>query len=256
MKSYEIPSTARKAFKGQPLVVRLDGQAFHTFTKGLKRPYDERLSQLMVETAKALVARYNPNIAYTQSDEITLVWNIDCGSSADFPFDGRFQKIESLIPGYATGFFNKQLAKYLPEKVDSIAVFDGRAFVVPTLIEAYNEFLWRQQDATKNAISMAAQSMFSHKALSKKNSAEMQEMIFQKNGTNFNDYPAFFKRGTFLKRVTRERLLTPLELSNIAEAYRPKGPVVRSSVEAIDIWLSRQPNPLDVLFFDAEPVVV
>lgn len=256
MKSYEFPSTSRKAFKGQPLVVRLDGKSFHNFTKGLKRPYDERLSKLMVATTTALVDRFQAKVGYTQSDEISLVWNIECDSSAEFPFDGRFQKMESLLASYATAFFNKKLAEFLPEKEDELPTFDARAFVVPNLMEAYHALLWRQQDATKNAISMAAQSMFSHKQLQKKNGAEMQEMMWSTHGVNFNDYPAFFKRGTFVRRVKRERLLTQEELAKVPEAHRPTGPVVRSGVEAMDIWLSRQPKPLDVLFFDAEPMAV
>ena len=256
MKSYEFPSTTRKAFKGQPLVVRLDGKSFHTFTKGLKRPYDERLSRLMVETTKALVDRFQAKVGYTQSDEITLVWNIECDGSAEFPFDGRFQKMESLLAAYATAVFNKKLAEYLPEKAEQLPIFDARAFVVPNLMEAYHAILWRQQDATKNAISMAAQSMFSHKSLQKKNSSEMQEMMWSQHGVNFNDYPAFFKRGTFVRRVKRERILTDAEMANIPAAHRPTGPVVRSGIEATDIWLSRQVKPLDVLFFDAEPVAV
>ena len=103
---------------------------------------------------------------------------------------------------------------------------------------------------------MAAQSMFSHKQLQKKNGAEMQEMMWSTHGVNFNDYPAFFKRGTFVRRVKRERVLTQAELERLPEAHRPTGPVVRSGVESMDIWLSRQPKPLDVLFFDAEPVAV
>ena len=77
MKSYESLSTSRKAFKGQPLVVRLDGKSFHTFTKGLARPFDQRLSSLMVETTKALVDRFQAKVGYTQSDEITLVWHVE-----------------------------------------------------------------------------------------------------------------------------------------------------------------------------------
>lgn len=256
MKSYEAPSTSRKVFKGQPLVARLDGKSFHTFTKGLKRPYDERLSNLMVETTKALIDRFQAKVGYTQSDEISLVWYIECDSSAEYPFDGRFQKLESLLAAYATAFFNKSLEKYLPEKADQLPIFDARAFAVPNLKEAYHQVLWRQQDATKNAISMAAQSMFSHKQLQKKNGSEMQEMMWAQHGVNFNDYPAFFKRGTFVRRVKRERMLTEAEMAHIPEAHRPTGPVVRSGIESVDIWLSRQVKPLDVLFFDADPVVV
>lgn len=256
MKSYEFPGTSRKAFKGQPLVTRLDGKSFHTFTKGLKRPYDERLSRLMVETTKALVDRFHAKVGYTQSDEITLVWYIECDSSADYPFDGRLQKIESLTAAYATAFFNKKLAEYLPEKAEQLPTFDARAFMVPNLMEAYHSVLWRQQDATKNAISMAAQSMFSHKALQNKNGAQMQEMMWAQHGVNFNDYPAFFKRGTFVRRVKREVVLSEAQLAVMPPQHRPTGPVVRSGIEAQDIWLSRQAKPLDVLFFDAEPQAV
>ena len=255
MKSYEAPSTSRKAFKGQPLVVRLDGKSFHTFTKGLARPFDQRLSSLMVETTKALVDRFQAKVGYTQSDEITLVWHVECDSSSEYPFDGRFQKMESLLAAFATAVFNQRLAEFLPEKVGQLPIFDARAFVVPTLTEAYHAVLWRQQDATKNAISMAAQSMFSHKELIGKHGPEMQEMMWRK-GVNFNDYPAFFKRGTFVRRVKRTRELTADELQAIPEQFRPTGPVTRSFMEPTDIWLSKQPSPVDTLFYGADVVEV
>lgn len=251
MKSYESPSTTRKAFKGQPLVVRLDGKSFHTFTKGLARPYDERLSNLMVATTTALVDRFQARVGYTQSDEITLVWYVESDSSAQYPFDGRFQKMESLLASFATAVFNQNLATFLPEKVGQLPIFDARAFVVPTLSEAYNAVFWRQQDATKNAISMAAQSMFSHKSLFGKHGAEMQEMMWQK-GVNFNDYPFFFKRGTFVRRVKQTRWLTEDELQAIPEKFRPTEPVTRSFLETCDIWLSKQPDPARALFFGGD----
>jgi tRNA(His) 5'-end guanylyltransferase len=253
MKSYEAVTTSRKAFKGQPLIVRLDGKSFHTFTKGLKRPYDTRLSALMVETMKALVDRMGSIVGYTQSDEITLVFYEDSFSSADYPFNGRIQKMESLCASYATAYFNKQLEFHLPEKADQLPIFDARAFVVPNLVEAYNCVLWRQQDATKNAISMAAQSMFSHKELQHKSGPEMQEMLF-KVGINFNDYPYFFKRGTFARRVREERMLTEDQLAKIPEKHRPTGPVERSFIDQLDIWLSKQPDGVAALFKGA-PIV-
>jgi len=108
-------------------------------------------------------------------------------------------------------FFNRELPKYLPEKVDKMPRFDCRVYNVPTLDEAVNSFLWREQDATKNSISMAAQSVFSHRELMNKNGSDKQEMLFQK-GINWNDYPAFFKRGTY---VQRKRVLTPFSLEEI-----------------------------------------
>lgn len=252
MKSYESPTTTRVVFKGQPIVARLDGKSFHTFTRGLRRPYDERLSQLMVETTKALVDRFQAKVGYTQSDEITLVWYIETSSDAEYPFSGRIQKMESLMAAFASVYFNRQLERFLPEKKNEMPTFDARVFAVPTLTEAYNSVLWRQHDCTKNAISMAAQSMFSHKALQGKSGAEMQEMMWSAHGVNFNDYPAFFKRGSFVRRVKRTRMLTAEEMQRIPEEHRPTGEVTRSFIEAADIWLSRQDSPVDVLFNGAE----
>lgn len=256
MKLYEQPSTGRQAFKGQPLIARLDGKSFHTFTKGLKRPYDERLSQLMQSTMVALVDRFGVTVGYTQSDEITLVWYTPTDGAADYPFSGRFQKLDSLLAAYATVIFNKHLPSYLPEKITELPIFDCRSFVVPNLLEAYHAVLWRQQDATKNAISMAAQSMFSHKRLQGLHGPEMQELMWKEKGVNFNDYPAFFKRGMFARRVKEERVLTQEQLEKIPEQYRPTGPVTRSFVDVCDIWLSKQSSGVHTLFFGAPIVTV
>lgn len=254
MKAYEAPSTIRQAFKGQPLVVRLDGKSFHTYTKGLKRPYDERLSNLMVSTMVALVDRFGANVGYVQSDEITLVWLTTPDGTVELPFSGRFQKLESVLAGFCSAFFAREAMKVLPEKDHIVPCFDARAFVVPTVQEAYHAVLWRQQDCTKNAISMAAQSMFSHKYLQGRSGPEMQELMWKEKGVNFNDYPAFFKRGTFARRVKEERVLTKEQLAKIPEGRRPTGPVLRSFVDTVDIWLSKQPDPVAALFYGAELV--
>lgn len=251
MKSYEVPSTSRKAFNGQPLIVRLDGKSFHQFTKGLPRPFDGRLSDLMVKTMEFLVDRFNATVGYTQSDEITLVFLSNAGSKNQLVFDGRFQKLESLTASAATAFFNKNLAETLPEKQNEMPLFDSRAFVVPNIQEAYHSLLWRQQDATKNAISMAAQSLFKHSELQNKNGSEMQEMLFQR-GINFNDYPAFFKRGVFAKRFHVAKHLTEEELNRIPEKHHPTGPVLRSMVKPFDCWLSKTDDALGVIFSNHE----
>ena len=248
MKAYEGPSTQRRAFKGQPLIVRLDGKSFHSWTRGLDRPYDQRLSDLMVKVSVALVERFQPRVAYTQSDEITLAWHIEPHETADFPFDGRFQKLESLTAAHATAVFNSLVPTYLPEKTGTLALFDSRAFVVPNLKEAYHAFLWRQQDAVKNAISMAAHTYFSHKSLQGMHGPEMQDRLFKEKGINFNDYPAFFKRGTFVKRHKVLKELSPAEIEAIPAEHRPTGPVVRTVVSQFDCWLAREEDPMLVLF--------
>lgn len=251
MKSYEAPSTSRRAFKGQPLVVRLDGNNFHTFTKGLKRPYDTRLSELMVLTMSKLLERFHCTIAYTQSDEITLIFTSRPDDKAELVFDGRFQKIETLTAAYATAVFNKHLAEYLPEKADLLPCFDSRAYVVPNLQEAYHVLLWRQQDATKNAISMGAQALYSQKELNGKNGSALREMMLAK-GVNFDLYPYFFRRGTFARRLTVHREMTEAELLKIPEQYRPIGPIQRSEIVANDIDLSALGELALCIFADVE----
>lgn len=254
MKRYEWPTTQRRAFKGQPLVVRIDGSKFHTWTKGLQRPYDERLSSVMRQVTEDLVERFQPLVGYTQSDEITLVWYTQPHETAEYPFDGRFQKLESLTAAFASVRFNTHVRDKIPEKAHLEAMFDSRAFVVPTIKEAYHAILWRQQDATKNAISMAAHTYFSHKSLQGLHGAQMQERLWAEKGINFNDYPPFFKRGIFVKRHKVQKVLTAAELERIPEAHRPTGPVLRTVVEAMDVWLSKEPDPMAVLFGDALPL--
>lgn len=253
MKAYEAVTTSRKAFKGQPLIVRLDGSSFHKFTKGMARPYDVVMSELMVNTMKSLVDRFNADIGYTQSDEISLAWNVGTNDTREFEFAGRFQKFESELAAWCSVKFNDLLIESpYYKKRELLPYFDCRAFVVPNLMEATNCFIWRQNDCTKNAISMAAQSMFSPKELHGKHGSEMQEMMFQKHGVNFNDYPYFFKRGTFARRVREERVLSPEHLAKIPEMFRPTGPVLRSFIDIEDIWITKQKYPIDALFLGAK----
>lgn len=247
LKSFEEPSTNRKAFKGQPLVVRLDGQAFHTFTKGLARPFDQRLSELMVDTTKNLLDKFQAQIGYTQSDEITLIWYEEKDSQKQYPFNGRFQKLESLLAGFASAFFTKNLANKIPEKSQQIPIFDARAFVVPDLDSACDILRWRQNDCTKNAISMAAQSVYPQKELMNKSGSQMNEMLWQK-GINFNDYPSFFKRGTFVRRATILKTLTEAEIAKIPQKHQPIGPIERSVIEHFDCWISKEKNPIEIFF--------
>jgi len=256
IKSYEAVCTSRRAFKGQPIVCRIDGKAFHTFTKGLAKPYDTNFLNTMQATLFDLVKNFNPVIGYTQSDEINLVWYVPAESNSEYPFNGRFQKFDSVLASATTVFFNRNLGIHLPTKQKNLPMFDCRTFVVPNLQEAYHVLLWRQQDATKNAIQSAAYSMFSHKAMHGLNTSQLQEKMFSEKGVNFNDYPWFFKRGVFARRVVEERQLTIEELSKIPpnKLQDTSLPVRRTSVELLDIWLSKQVDPVGVIF-NNEPII-
>ena len=257
MKAYESQTTAQKLIPLLPAVARLDGKAFSKFTKGLRRPYDERLSKLMVETTKFLVDTFNFNIGYTQSDEITLIYYND-NPKTKMDFNGKVFKLESTLAAYASVFFDKNLQSYLPEKKDKFPTFDCRVFNVPTLDEAVNAVYWRELDATKNSISMASQHFYSAKELMNRNGKDKQEMLFQK-GINWNDYPSFFKRGTYVQRKKMLTKFSAEELSRLPEKHQarqnPNLEIERSVVRELDVPpLSKIKNKIDFILFGADPI--
>ena len=156
-----------------------------------------------------------------------------------------------------TAYFNKNLSAYLPEKANKLPMFDCRVWNVPTLEEAANCILWRELDATKNSISMAAQHYYSHKELHGKNSEEKMKMLLEKS-VKWEEYPAFFKRGSYFRRVTRRVKFSAAELDKLPlkhEARKnPNLMVERSIVETIEFPpLTKIGNRVDVLFNGMEP---
>lgn len=212
-----------------PIVVRLDGRAFHTFTKGLQRPFDLRLSGMMIETTKELVKQTHAKIGYTQSDEITLVF-----AGEDQPlFGGRQSKIESTLAAIASAKFNQLLPVWLPEKMGKLPTFDARAFQYPTEELAVESLIWRETDATRNSLTMAAHAHFSHKELHGKGFRAKHDMLHSV-GVNWNDYPVHFKRGVYVKRTQVESMMDDETWNKIPEKHRPGCRlVIRSVVDVI-----------------------
>lgn len=257
MKFYEEHGlTSKYLMPLVPGIIRLDGKAFHTFTKGLRRPYDQSLTSLMRFLTHELVKYSNAKIGYTQSDEITLVLYSNNQISQVF-FDGKIQKINSILAAYASSLFNKELPNYLQTKGDYLALFDCRSFSVPTKQEAINCLIWRENDATRNSISMAAQSVYSHNELLGKSCDEMQEMLFQK-GINWNDYPSYFKRGTYVQRIQVLRSFTTDEIEKLPPKHAarsvPDLKVLRSEVKFIDMPPIKSVENMIGVVFDEEKV--
>ncbi len=251
-KYYEGKEAQRSLTNGLPVIVRLDGRSFHTFTKGMNRPYDQHMSLCMQETTKHLTQTFHPDISYTQSDEITLIWKND-DPNKEFIFGGRLQKLTSILAASASAKFNMLVSIHLPSKTHMLPIFDARAWQVPNLLIAYENLLWRESDAVKNSITMAAGAYYSHKELQGKNSSEKHEMLFQK-GVNWNDYPDFFKRGTYFSRQKVLKELTPEVLEKIPEQKRPIGPIERHEVSILELpILSKIENAEGVLFNGEEP---
>lgn len=246
LKGQEQVEAARKLDPKLPVMMRLDGKAFHTFTRGLKRPYDTRLSALMVGTAAHLVEHTHALVGYTQSDEITLCWLPT--EAGEYMYDGKVQKLTSVVASMASVYFALKCRELIPEKADSFPVFDSRVWNVPTVRDVYLNYVWRQQDAVKNSISMAAQAHFSSKALHGVGSEAKKQML-RDVGSPWEDEPLFFKMGTFVERVSRMVELTPEQLAKIPEKHRPTGPVMRSGVEPLALgYLQDDPLEADRIF--------
>lgn len=179
-------------------IIRVDGKAFHSYTRGLVRPFDEKLVNDMDETACYMCKNIQgAKFAFVQSDEISILLTDFEQITTDAWFDGNIQKIASISASLATAKFNEL-------RPNKIALFDSRVFTIPSDIEVENYFIWRQQDTTRNSISSVAQSMFSHRELENKNTDQMQEMCFQK-GVNWNDFSAKLKRGRLIVKQDYEK---------------------------------------------------
>ena len=241
-----------------PVIIRLDGNNFHNWTKGLKRPFDKDLTQLMIETTKYLVKETNAVVGYTQSDEITLIlYSADKTSS--IYNDGKKQKILSKLTSKCANFFNKERIKYLPEH-NKLADFDCRVYQTPTLHDAAIQLLWRENDASKNSISMLAQSLFSHTSLQNLDGNEMQDRMMLEKGVNWNNLETKFKRGTYVKRIKTSRAFTPEELLSLPAKHQahtnPDLLIERNVIKEIEYPIfNKITNKAGVIFFDEEPVL-
>lgn len=217
-----VPDT--KLVKRMPVAIRIDGKAFHTFTQGFKRPFDEVLIKTMQQTTQYLCQNIQGCVlGYTQSDEITLILVDYQTLTTEAWFDYRVEKLCSIAASMATMAFNKFLnenvvnytfsiageeARYgktewtyedeysetLMKAVDKGAMFDTRCFNIPKE-EVTNLIYWRQLDASRNSVQMVGQAYFSQKELQDKSCSDIQDMLMTK-GVNWNDLPTYQKRGS------------------------------------------------------------
>lgn len=195
MKGYE------GAFKASfpprlPVILRVDGKAFHTLLKGARKPFDDSVIEVMNETAAQLCHHIQgAQMAYVQSDEISVLIHGYKKFTSSAWFDNQIQKMVSVGASVATATFNNACfdPTGVPLSFKPPAFFDARAFVLPES-EVCNYFLWRQQDCSRNSIQMLARSLYSHKECNDKNGSELQEMCFQK-GQNWNAIPTAYRRG-------------------------------------------------------------
>jgi tRNA(His) 5'-end guanylyltransferase len=171
-------------------IIRVDGKAFHTFTRHCEKPNDSKLASALDIAALALCEEaQGACFAYVQSDEISVLLTDFAKPTTDAWFDGNLQKIASVSASVVTATF----AEEYPGR--GRALFDARVFVIPDPVEVENYFIWRQQDATRNSIQGLAQAHFSPSQCHGLNTSELQERLFSVKGINWNDTEAYWKRG-------------------------------------------------------------
>ena len=181
-----------KLTRRMPVILRLDGRAFHTLTRKCKKPFDKIFQATMQSTAIELCSQIQgAKCAYVQSDEISILLTDFDRLTTEGWFDYNLQKIISISAGIASAYFTSH---YMYD--GHIAVFDSRAFNIPKE-EVCNYFIWRQQDWFRNSIQMLSQSHYSHKQLHKKNTSDMHEMLHEK-GVNWADLEPVWKNGLFI----------------------------------------------------------
>ena len=200
-------------------IIRLDGKAFHTFTKGFERPYDTKLMDAMDYTTKKLCENIQGcKLGYTQSDEISLLLTDFDNIGTSAYLGGAIQKIVSITASMASAYFNRYMLEN--QITDKLAFFDSRVFTISEAVEVENYVIWRQQDCVRNSISMTAQSLFSHKELNGVNTSGMQDLCMSK-GVNWNDQPDGFKRGRMVWKESYKKL-TQIDEKNSIMADRTR----------------------------------
>ena len=234
----QVPKT--KLVRRMPVAIRIDGKAFHTFTRGFRKPFDHILIKTMQETTKYLCENIQGCVfGFTQSDEITLILVDYQKLTSSAWFDYEVQKLCSISASMATMAFNKYFAENVANEIleyktsmvpqcveiqqeikeyhDTLraavnkgAMFDARCFNIPKE-EVTNLIYWRQLDASRNSIQMVGQANFSHNELQNKSCNDIQDMLHEQKGINWNDYPTICKRGTAVIYVNYQN---PQSLTN------------------------------------------
>ena len=213
MKGYENV-TRVSLIKRMPVIIRLDGRAFHTFTRRLKY-YDETLNEtpfsvlmhrVMINTmAHVMSNTQNAVFGYTQSDEISILLRDWDTHETQQWFNGTLQKICSISAALASTAFSYHFMDQTGEllSLDNFVEFDSRVFNLPKE-EVCNYFIWRQQDTTRNSVQMLGRFYFSQKQLHGKNNSQIQDMLMLEKGVNWNNLDTWMKRGSCIFNLTED----------------------------------------------------
>lgn len=292
MKEFEAQTTKIKLIPQLPVYARLDARAFHTFCKGLNKPFCIELVETMQEVTKYLIEATHAQLGYVQSDEISLCW-LDPTKA---PFDGKLFKLQSVLASMASSMFlhyitvqkivhnfggfkdmeyleSQGITKFANEKEEykrnwekwlplykkiktNIPSFDCRVCQLPNETELANMFVWREIDAVRNSVQMLAQANFSHKSLQGLSAKELQNKLLTEKDINWNDLSSELKRGTYFKRVLVEKELDDETWNKIPDDKKPESRiVVRSEIQKYELPIMKSvKNKVGVYFYNEKPI--
>jgi tRNA(His) 5'-end guanylyltransferase len=260
MKDFYEDRTRYKLARRTNTIIRIDGKAFHTYTKGLERPFDLGLMEDMNKTTEYLCQNIQgAKFGYVQSDEISILITDYDDISTHAWFDGNLQKMSSIAASLATAKFNQlrmtRFARnsgiepkfrdesYIAEsEIENfkLAMFDARVFQIPYHEEVFNYFIWRQQDASRNSISSVAQANFSTKELNGKKTSDMQDMLMLERGINWNDFSPREKRGTLIRKVERHFVRKDIDPIDDGKTYA----IDKGNIYTRNVWEADPETPI------------
>ena len=241
MKRYEAVTTSYSLIERLPVYARIDGRAFHTFTHGLDKPFDEDMTNVMKKTCAMLVEKTGAKIGYVQSDEISLCWE----DTSKVPFETRLFKLESVLAAMATSFFTIYgLETKMADRIKKMMPhFDCRVCQLPNMSELANMFLFREMDCQKNSITLVALSKFSHKKLQNKNGLDKINMLKNEFGIDYlKDIPEDLRLGSYFHRELYDKILTDEEMAKIPVKHRildDNGNVVATRSRIVQFYLGK-----------------
>ena len=264
MKDFYEDRTRYKLARRTNTIIRIDGKAFHTYTKGLERPFDLGLMEDMNKTTEFLCQNIQgAKFGYVQSDEISILITDYDDISTHAWFDGNLQKMASIAASLATAKFNQlRMARFAKNNIDpmaslassmmdetmspgeienfKLAMFDARVFQIPYQEEVFNYFIWRQQDATRNSISSVAQTYFSTTELKGKKTNDMQDMLMVQKEINWNDFSPREKRGALIRKVERQFVRKDIDPIDDGKTYA----IDKGNIYTRNVWEADPETPI------------
>lgn len=207
--NYEFTSK-HKLVRRMPVIVRLDGKAFHTYTRNMKKPFDADLMRSMVSAANHVMRiSQGAKLAYIQSDEVSILFTDYESLQTCAYFDYSQSKIESVTASVMTAYFNRSIADYMSDMNDQqLALFDARAFNIPRE-EVVNYFLWRAKDWERNSLSMYCNNFYSPKEMHGKNKEAQHELLYAKGKNWTKDLSPREKNGTWIYGINATSHIKP-----------------------------------------------